>query len=76
MRTTVEIPDTVYRKLKTKAATQGQSVKELILRGVQSELSTDEPKRRGRVKLPIVRSKKPGSVRLDHASTYEIIPFP
>lgn len=76
MRTTVDIPDALYRELKSKAATEGRSVKEMILRGVEDELQTS-PKRRGRrVSLPIVRSKRPGSLRLDNAKIYEIIPFP
>ncbi len=76
MRTTVDIPEPIYRQLKARAATQGRSVKDLILRSVQIELHGDGPKRHGKVKLPIVRSKKPGSVRLDNARIYEIIPFP
>ena len=76
MRTTVDIPDMLYRQLKTRAATEGRSVKELILRGVQDELREGETKQRRRVKLPIVRSKKPGSVILNNARIYEIIPFP
>ena len=38
MRTTVDIPDPLYRQLKGKAASEGRSVKELILRGVEQEL--------------------------------------
>jgi hypothetical protein len=76
MRTTVDIPDMLYRQLKARAATEGRSVKELILRGVEGELSEGRPKRGGRVNLPIVRSKKPGSLKLDNASIYEVIPFP
>jgi len=76
MRTTVDIPDALYRELKSKAATEGRSVKDMILRGVEDELQAN-PKRRGRrVSLPIVRSKRPGSLRLDNAKIYEIIPFP
>lgn len=76
MRTTVDIPEPIYRRLKTRAASEGRSVKELILRGVQAELHGEERNRRRRVRLPIVRSKRPGSVRLDNARIYEIIPFP
>ncbi len=75
MRTTVDIPDTLYRQLKGKAASEGRSVKELILRGVEQELR-DQPRRRGRVALPIVPSKRPGSLKLDNAKIFEIIPFP
>ena len=76
MRTTVDIPDPLYRELKGKAATEGRSVKELILRGVEAELQPNRRKRGRRVSLPIIRSKRPGSLRLDNAKIYEIIPFP
>ncbi len=75
MRSTVDIPDPVYRKLKSKAAEQGCSVKELILRGVEKELRADARKK-GRIRLPIVRSKEPGTLRLTNEQIYEIIPFP
>jgi hypothetical protein len=76
MRTTVDIPDPLYRELKGKAATEGRSVKELILRGVEVELQRNRRKRGRRVSLPLIRSKRPGSLRLDNAKIYEIIPFP
>jgi hypothetical protein len=34
MRITVEIPDPVYRRLKARAASEGTTAKEMILRGV------------------------------------------
>lgn len=75
MRTTVDIPDPLYRELKGKAASEGRSVKELILRGVERELQGRQGKS-GHVTLPIVRSKRPGSLKLDNAKIFEIIPFP
>ena len=75
MRTTVDIPDPVYRRLKSKAAEQGCSVKELILHGVEKELEAGTRKR-GRVRLPIIRSKQPGTLHLTNEQIYEIIPFP
>lgn len=76
MRTTVDIPDPLYRKLKAKAATEGRSVKELILQGVQVELRGIRARSRERIKLPIVSSNRPGTLHLDNASVYEIISFP
>ena len=76
MRTTVDIPKPFYRQLKMRAVTEGRSVKELILHGVQHELRRGEPSQRGRIQLPIVRSKRPRSVQLDNTRIYEIIPFP
>jgi len=76
MRTTVDIPDSLYRDLKSKAAGEGRSVKELILRGVEVELQLKPRRRRRPVTLPLVRSKQPGAVALDNAKIFEIIPFP
>jgi hypothetical protein len=76
MRTTVDIPDPVYRRLKTRAASEGSSAKALILRGVEQVLKENRRKSGRRVKLPIVRSKRPGRVRLDNAKIYEVISFP
>ncbi len=76
MRTTVDIPGPIYRRLKTRAASEGSSAKELILRGVEQVLKETRRKSRRRVKLPIVRSKQPGTVRLDNAKIYKILSFP
>jgi len=76
VRTTVDIPDPVYRRLKSRAAREGSSAKELILRGVEQVLRGRKRRSRRRVKLPIVRSKRPGSLRLDNAKIYETISFP
>ena len=74
MRTTVNIPDAVYRQLKARAAEQGCSVTELILRGVENRMDTG--KNRNRISLPIVRSERPGTLHLTNEQIYEIIPFP
>jgi hypothetical protein len=76
MRTTVDIPDPVYRRLKTRAASEGTSAKQLILRGVEQVLKGPRRKRGRRVKLPIVRSKEPGTLHLDNAKIYDLISFP
>ena len=75
MRTTVDIPDAIYGELSAKAAEQGCSIQELILRGVEKELGKGV-RRKGRIKLPIVRSKEPGKLHLTNEQIYEIIPFP
>ena len=76
MRTTVDIPDPVYRRLKVRAAREGRSVKELILRGAEHVLKSPERNPGRRVTLPIVRSKRPGTLVLDNARIYDIIGFP
>jgi hypothetical protein len=77
MRTTVDIPDPIYRRLKSRAAREGSSAKKLILRGVEQVLRDKRAKsKRKRVTLPIVRSKRPGTLYLDNARIYDIISFP
>ena len=75
MRTTVDIPDRIYRQLKSRAAREGSSTRALILRGVKEVLKSERGKAGIPVSLPIVRSKRPGSVALDNASIYDIV-FP
>ena len=75
MRTTVDIPDPTYRKLKSAAAQRGCSVKALILRSVEKELRP-VARRKLRLRPPLVRSKEPGTSHLTNERIYEIIPFP
>lgn len=76
MRTTVDIPDVLYRELKSKAAREKRSVKELILRGVEVELRARPKRRSRRVVSPLVPSKAPGTLDIDNAKIFELIPFP
>ena len=72
MRTTVDIPDGIYRQLKSRAAREGSSTRALILRGVKHVLNGDRGKTGTRVSLPIIRSKRPGTVALNNAAIYDI----
>jgi len=76
MRTTVDIPDALYQDLKTKAARERRSIKELILRGVESEVGKRKQKRKRRVVLPLIRSKHPGTLEIDNEKIYDLISFP
>jgi len=76
MRTTVDIPDPLYRELKGKAASEGRSAKEIILRSVEQELKGTRSRTKRRVSLPIINSKRPRSLDLDNAKIFEIVPFP
>ncbi|HEY1469201.1 MAG TPA: hypothetical protein VGF61_09150 [Candidatus Acidoferrum sp.] len=76
MRTTVDIPDVLYRELKAKALRENRSVKELILRSVEAELRSRSVKKKKRVSLPLVPSKRPGSLEVDNDKIYDLISFP
>jgi hypothetical protein len=76
VRTTVDIPDPLYRRLKSVAALRGCSVKELVLRGVKTELEgAGEKPRKKRIKLPIIDSRRPGWLQLTNRRINEIL-FP
>lgn len=80
MRTTVDIPDTLYRELKSKAAQEGRSVKELILRSVEGDLRHPTGLMRNgknpRIRLPILESKEPGVLHLNNERIFDLIGFP
>jgi hypothetical protein len=76
MRTTVDIPDPKYRLLKSKAASEGTTVKAMVMRGVDVVLAEEEPLRLRRLKLPLVKSKHPGSLQIDNERIYDLIGFP
>jgi hypothetical protein len=73
MRTTVDIPDSVYRELKVCAASEGTSVKKIILDCVAVRfLNARAPaKQEGRPRFPVIRSMHPGSLKLDEEGAYE-----
>ena len=74
MRTTVDIPDPIYRQLKSRAALQGRSVKELILQGVAVELAGDAGgAKKARIALPLIQSKTPGRLRLSNKAINDIL---
>lgn len=76
MRTTIDIPDAMYRRLKARAAAEGKPAKALILQGVEQVLKGQSPAAHRKLKLPLIPSKRPGSMYLDNARIYDVISFP
>jgi hypothetical protein len=76
MRTTVDIPDETYRKLKVKAALEGEAVRQIILRGISREMEQSATKPVRRLTEPILKSYAPGSIRIDNERIYDLIGFP
>jgi len=72
MRTTVDIPDGLYRQLKAKAAGEGRSVKSLLLEAAQRGLAK-APRPMRRVRLPLIRGKRPGTLDLTNAQIEQIL---
>ncbi|HEY6344011.1 MAG TPA: hypothetical protein VIY49_21150 [Bryobacteraceae bacterium] len=58
MRTTGDLPDDLFRRTKVLAALQGSSMKDLIVRAIEREVSGGRTaKRQAPVKLPLIKSK-------------------
>lgn len=78
MRTTVELPDPMYREMKLRAASEDTTIREIILEGVAMRLrrGSDVKKQERRQRFPIIRSKRPGSLKLGEEGVYDYIPFP
>jgi len=75
IRTTVDIPASIYRRLKAQAAANGRSVRELVLAGVHSVLLQERRPRPQRVQFPLIVSSGP-KVELTNEQMYEHVEFP
>ncbi len=75
IRTTVDIPAPLYRKLKQQAAARGRSIRELVLAGVRTVLLEDQRPRPKKVQFPLIVSEGP-KVDLTNEQIYEHVEFP
>jgi hypothetical protein len=75
IRTTVDIPTPLYRKLKEQAAGTGSSIRELVLLGVRRVVLQAQRPRPKRVEFPLIVSKGP-QVDLTNEQIYEYVEFP
>jgi Ribbon-helix-helix protein, copG family len=67
MRTTIDLPDPLFRRVKSEAALRGSSLKEFIQEALHQAVAGGRTVRRQKVRLPLVRSKQPGTLRLTNA---------
>jgi len=77
MRTTIDIPDETYRKLKIKAVEKDSTVRQVVLDGLDLVLlqrSSAPPAER--LKMPLIRSTRKDKLVIDNEKIYEIIDFP
>jgi hypothetical protein len=75
IRTTVDIPTPLYRKLKEQAAARGDSVRELVLAGIRNVLLQGQRPRPRRVKFPLIPSEA-SKVNVTNEQIYEHVEFP
>lgn len=77
MRTTIDIPDETYKRVKIFAAEKNSSVRQLVLDGLDLlMLQRNSQPPANRLKLPLVRSARTDTLEIDNEKIYEIIDFP
>jgi hypothetical protein len=75
MRTTVDIPDEVYKSVKILAAERGTTVRELVLEGLETVMRTRTGGRKG-FGSPEAPHAELESLESDHETSDDLIGFP
>jgi hypothetical protein len=73
MRTTVDIPDEVYRTIKVMAAERGTTVRELVLEGLDTVMRTRKAGRPGSPETPPAQT---GGLAISQETSDDLIGFP
>jgi plasmid stability protein len=79
MRTTLDLPDALFKHLKARAALEGRTLRDLVVELVQKGLTTREtvdPQQRFAARPPVVQSSGPLPVdlsQMSNADLYELM---
>ncbi len=75
MRTTIDLPDQIFRELKALAAMKGISLKEVFQTAIEHELANAFKAEavRDKVSFPILESKEPGILNLTNAEIDDLL---
>jgi hypothetical protein len=80
MRITIDIPNEFHARLKARAKQEGTTMRAVILRAIERERQAGSPpapaSTTARPNLPLIRSKRPGTLKLGKERVYEYIDFP
>jgi predicted DNA-binding ribbon-helix-helix protein len=74
MRTSIDLPDDLFRQLKILAADRRVTLKTLVERAVENEIArggNQAPRRR--LRFPILDSKEPGTLNLTNAEIEDLL---
>ena len=75
MRTTVDIPDEIYRAVKVLAAERGITVRELVLEGLETVMRTRKTGRAG-LESPEAPRVELAGLEISHETNDDLIGFP
>jgi hypothetical protein len=73
MRTTIDLPDNLFRQVKSKAALRGETLKEFVQAAIEKEVSMEASENSFRVKLPLIKSKNPKTLALTNAEIERLL---
>jgi len=75
MRTTIDLPDPLFREVKSFAAMNGISLREVFQMAIEHELAHAHKSDvvRDKVRLPLIKSKHPGSLHLTNADIEDLL---
>lgn len=71
MRTTIDIPDETYRAIRILAAERGETLRKLVLEGLDLVREKNQPPRK-RFEVPVIHSSRPGTLNLTNEQIDEI----
>ena len=77
MRTTIDLPDDLYKSARTVAIEDDTTLRQMVLDGltlVLEKRASRAPAKR--LNLPVIRSARSGTLDIDSEKIYEIIDFP
>lgn len=75
VRTTLDIPDPIYRDIKIRAAIEGVTIREVVLDGIEMRLARRQTALSRSFQVPVVRSKHPGTLNLTNEQIDELTAF-
>lgn len=75
MRTTIDIPDDLYKQLKAKAAMEGTSVRNLMTQAAQSLVDSQALPPIRKFRVPVIHSSRPGTLKLTNEEIDDLL-FP
>ena len=77
MRTTFDLPDSLFKRMKATAALRGMKMRELVTEILEQALGSSRypgaSKGRREVKLPLIHRKKPGTIQYSNQQLEELM---
>ena len=73
MRTTVDLPDELFRDLKLKSAREGVTLKQLIVKALESHIHNVQGRKPRRIRGPLIRCKSAKPIALTNAEIENLL---